>query len=82
MFQLHFSLRKRSGRRQPLAERSPVLSLEHKSTTRYYVEYQVPDTGMYVCVLVLLLSSLIVSFISALFAMFSSQITPVLPIRT
>ena len=45
MFQLHSSVRERSGRRQPPAERSPVLSLEpHKVPPgiRRSTRYQVP----------------------------------------
>ena len=87
LFQLHSSLRERSGRRQPLtppAERSPVLSLGH--TEYQQVLGEVPGGrcrySLCVCVLVCLLSSLILTSISVLFANFCSQITPVLPIRT
>ena len=57
-----------------------VLSFEHIAVVPGII--QVPGTGMYVCVLVFLLSSVILSSLSVLFAFVFSQITPVLPIRT
>ena len=79
MFQLHSSVRERSGRRQPPAERSPVLFLPHRVPPgiRRSTRYQVPVVR--VCsLLVFLLSSLILFSISVFFAIFPSQTTPVL----
>ena len=58
MFQLHSSLRERSGQRQPPAGRSPVLSLEH--TEYHQVLLEVPGTRYrYVCVCTCLFASVI-----------------------
>ena len=85
MFQLHSSLRERSGRRQPPAERSHVLSPEQaeyhqaagiKRSTRYQVPVVRVCTRLFAFVVDFVLNAV-------LFAIYSSPITPVLlPIRT
>ena len=54
MFQLHSSVRERSGRRQPPAERSPVLFIEPhrvppgiRQSTRYQVPVVRPCTRLF-----------------------------------
>ena len=83
MFQLHSSMRERSGRRQPPAERSPVLFLEpHRvpQGIRRSTRYQVPVVRA--CTR---LFAFVVDFVLHLGSLgnFSSQITSVLlPTRT
>ena len=81
---LHSSLRKRSRRRQQPCEAEPCASLEpHRVSPGIgrSTRYQVPVVR--VCSRPFAFSSLILFSISVLFAIFYSQITPVLlPIRT
>ena len=76
MFQLHSSLRERSGRRQPPAERSPVHPIEHTEYHKVLGEVQGTRYQLYVCVLAFVLSSLVLSSILVLFTTCSSQISP------